>query len=251
MTIKPESLWVNASRLKGAGVVLRAARHNLREISSEKGGYGSISPAHSHMNKILRGAGKASAVDAEATALMSDAGITKLRRDAVLAVEVVVSLKNGSGVDAAAYFAESTAWAETYFAVPLILAVVHYDQGNPHLHLLFVPLVGERMRGSALIGSQYKLRFMVENFFEVVGKKHGLTCPDLSGKKAKATVGFGEEVGAKATVGFACAKCSKPYLCSVPRTQPLTQSQRIELLTAQFTVGIQRKLARGSHRWAH
>lgn len=246
----PEDLWIRASRLKGSGIISRASRHILREIAKEIGDYGSINSKQTHLNKILRGASRSAAVVAEADVLMAEAGVGKLRKDAVLVVEIVVSLKKGFRVDEDAYFSETVEWAQKYFNVPILSAVVHNDQPQPHIHMLLMPIVGGRMRGSELVGSPYKQTFMARNFFDVVGVKHGLTLPNFDKKKSKPTVGFAGELGAKPTVGFACESDAKPYLCRF-HFKPLSKQERMELLTYQFTEGIRQKIAASNRGWVN
>lgn len=160
--------------LKGTSKVLVAAKHNHREILAELGGVQSgIDPSKSRLNRVLRGQSTAAGVAKEARDLMSAAGVEKLRKDALRGVEVVFSLPTESSVDANAFFEDAVQWAEQWFAVPILSAVVHNDEAAPHCHVILLPLVDGAMRGSALMGNRSKLFRMQADFHTKVGKNYG------------------------------------------------------------------------------
>lgn len=160
--------------LKGTSKVLVAAKHNHREILAELGGVQSgIDPSKSRLNRILRGQSTAAGVAKEARDLMSAAGVEKLRKDALRGVEVVFSLPTESSVDANAFFEHAVQWAEQWFAVPILSAVVHNDEAAPHCHVILLPLVDGAMRGSALMGNRSKLFRMQADFHTKVGQNYG------------------------------------------------------------------------------
>lgn len=232
--------FVRVGKLKGAGIIKRAARHNLREIAREIGGYGGIDGRRVHLNQVLRGATTADGVASAAQALLDGAGITKPRKNAVLGIEVIVSLRPASRVNQEAFFADSLAWLDAHFRCPLISAVLHLDEEAPHFHALIVPLADGCLRGSDLVGGKFKMLALQNSFHEVVGKPHGLTMAK-SGKPSKTNPRDSTDSGAASLscVGFA----------KNPRIG--LRQQRLEILTWQFTIGIQQKLAMGCHRWTH
>ena len=139
-------------KLTGAGIVLAAARHNRRAIAAELGVASHINPARCCLNVRMEGPDTPEGVAELAQALMGAAGVGKLRRDAVRAVEVVFSLPaGGAGVDPAAYFAACVAWAREQFG-PVLSADAHHDEATPHAHVLCLPLKAGRMVGSDLVG---------------------------------------------------------------------------------------------------
>jgi len=168
--------------LKGAGKVLTAARHNLREIQDELGADGYIDPAKSRLNVILAGPHKAAAV----ATLADDALPSKLRRDAVRAVELVISLPSAQSIDQSAFFKDSLAWIRTFFGVPVLSAVVHLDETEPHCHVLLLPVVDGHMVGSDLVGNRARLRQMQSDFHAVVSSHYGLTRPMAAKRTSKA-----------------------------------------------------------------
>ena len=165
--------FLRVKKLKGGGIVLAAARHNLREIQAELGAGGTIDPTRMHMNVVVHGPGNAADVAALAKARMQAAGVGKLRKDAVQAIELVFSLPPCTGVDTRHYFADCLAWAGARFGADNILsAVAHHDEAAPHMHVLLLPLVGNKMAGSELVGNRRTLTDMQAAFHSAVASRN-------------------------------------------------------------------------------
>jgi len=158
-------------------IVRVAAMHNLREIQAELGASAAsgINPARMHLNYQLRGPATADEVAGLALALLDNAGVQTLRRDACMAVELVVSLPASANIDHREYFAAAVAWADAHFNVPILSAAVHLDEAAPHCHILLLPLVAGRMQGGALAGGPAKIRAMLADFQQQVAQRFGLT----------------------------------------------------------------------------
>lgn len=169
--------FLRIKKLTGKAIIQVAARHNHREILAEMGAAkdGHIDPQRSGLNRILRGCNTAAGVVSEAQTLMNDAGVKAMRKDAVRALEIIFSLPPHSAIDHACFFNDSVHWADNYFKVPVISAIVHHDESAPHCHVLLLPLVGSRMIGSDLMGGRAKLQALQVDFHEQVGQRHGLT----------------------------------------------------------------------------
>lgn len=174
--------YLNAKKLKGAGKVLIAARHNLREIQDELGADGYIDAAKSRLNVVLAGPHDAVAV----AALADDALPSKLRRDTVRAVELVISLPPVQSIDQSAFFNDSLTWIRAFFGVPVLSAVVHLDETEPHCHVLLLPVVDGRMVGSDLVGNRARLQLMQTDFHAAVSSRYGLTRPMAAKRTSKA-----------------------------------------------------------------
>jgi hypothetical protein len=86
----------------------------------------------------------------------------------------VISLPPNSGIDERAFFTDALAWAEGYFEVPILSAIIHNDEAAPHCHILMLPLFNGRMIGSRLFGSKQRLQATQASFFEQVGQCYGL-----------------------------------------------------------------------------
>jgi len=180
------------NKLKGSGKINIAARHNLREIQAETGADSHIDPRKSSQNVVLRGAGRAAAVAAEAVRLMEQAKVKPLRNDAVRGLEILVSLPPASGIAERDFFSDAVAWAEQFFEVPILSAVIHNDEAAPHCHVILLPLFDGRMIGSGLVGSKARLIAMQADFHEKVGRVYGLkrgTPAKRYSRAARATAG--------------------------------------------------------------
>lgn len=104
---------------------------------------------------------------------MAEAGVVKLRVDAVMGLELLFTLPSGSNIDVNKYFTSATEWAEDYYGVPVLSSVIHLDESAPHCHVLLLPLVGKKMVGSDLHGHASKLRAMQASFSERVSSRYG------------------------------------------------------------------------------
>ena len=169
--------FLRIKKLKGGGIITVAARHNKRVIQAEMGATGSIDPTRSSLNETLVGPSAAADVGQLATDLMTAAGVGKLRKDAVMGLEIVFSLPPGHAFDDRAYFADCAKWAGGYFGgVQNILSVdIHRDEAQHHCHVLILPLIGRRMDGSNMLGGKQKLMEMHKQFHHDVAGRHGLS----------------------------------------------------------------------------
>ncbi|WP_426320485.1 plasmid recombination protein [Pseudoduganella sp. R-43] len=187
LAVKPLSKK-STTALENSTVILTTLRHNLREMYAD----GRIQPKsdidldRSNSNVILMGASTASEGSIMAETLMLEAGIAQPRKNATMGIELVVSLPASLKIDQTAYFESAALWAKEYFNVPLLSAVVHLDQENPHAHIVLLPLKEGRLAGSALLGNRSSTKAMHASFHENVGKKFGMNTP---GKKRKLTLG--------------------------------------------------------------
>lgn len=165
---------VMIKRLHGRAIVRAAAKHNLREIAAEIGADSHIDAARIHTNIVLRGATDSDDVAKRAKALMADAGITRLRSNAVMALELVFTLAANTTINLGRYFEDATRWAEQYYQVPVLSSVIHLDEAAPHCHVLLLPLLEGHMVGSDLHGGRTKLMAMQIAFHEQVRAHYGM-----------------------------------------------------------------------------
>jgi hypothetical protein len=171
------SQFLRIKKLTGSSIISLAARHNHREILAEMGSLpgSAIDPSRVRLNYVLRGLDSASAVADMAQALLDNAGVKSLRKDAVRALEIIFGLPPATTANLRDYFTDALAWTDAYFGAPVISAVVHLDEAAPHCHALVLPLVQGRMVGSDLMGSRIKLQSMQADFNAKVGERYGLT----------------------------------------------------------------------------
>ena len=168
---------MRVKKLKGNGIITVAARHNRRVIQAELGAAGSIDSTRSCLNETLAGPSTAADVGQLAKDLMTAAGVAKLRKDAVMGLEIVFSLPPGHNIDDRAYFTACAEWAGLALggAENVLSADIHRDEAAPHCHVLLLPLIDARMDGSNLIGGKQKLMALQKDFHEKVASRFGLS----------------------------------------------------------------------------
>ena len=167
--------FLRIKKLKGGGIITVAARHNKREIQAEMGATGSIDPIRSRLNYTIAGPAAAADVGQLAKNLMTAAGVVKLRKDAVMGLEIVFSLPPGHAIDDRAYFTDCATWAEHHFGGVILSVDVHKDEAQDHCHVLLLPLVKGRMAGSDMLGGKQMLLAMHKQFHLDVAGRHGLS----------------------------------------------------------------------------
>jgi hypothetical protein len=167
--------FIRFKPLVGGGIILKAARHNTRELQNENGANGHIDSCRSALNVCLRGEAAARAIDHAAKHMLAGAGITKQRKGGVQAIEVVFSLPVATSIDVYAYFEDCTRWAGGRFGENnVISSVIHLDEAAPHCHVLIVPLRDGRMAGSDMLGRRKQFLEMLDEFYERVASVYGL-----------------------------------------------------------------------------
>jgi hypothetical protein len=162
-------------KIKHTVRLLQAAQHNLRELQAELGSKSHIDPSRTHLNIVLFGPSMALEVAQLAQQHLKEASLTKLRKDAVIAIECIIGLPKNSGIDEAAYFEESALWYEKYTGGKLLSAIVHNDEAEPHCHIILLPLINGHMIGSSVMGNRQKLSDTKVNHFNDVASKYGIT----------------------------------------------------------------------------
>lgn len=157
--------------------LLVAARHNMRELQAESGCHDGISPELSHLNMILHGEVTANGIYDAAAHLKSLYAVPKrkLRKDHVQALEFVISVRSDADFDSLAYFRASMHWLIDVFGEEMLLsAVVHFDEGAPHMHALVLPIVDGQYQGGTPI-DKTNLHKLTRRFADEVGKSFGLS----------------------------------------------------------------------------
>lgn len=168
--------FMRLKKLTSPNHVLVASRHNKRTIQAERGAGLTIDATRSHLNYSLAGEATPELVAARATQLMSAAGIAKVRKKAVRAIEVIFSLPLNLTIDQNAFFTDCVAWSRAQFGGHdnILSADVHLDETAPHCHVLILPLIAGRMNGSDMVGNKTNLARLQTAFYESVASKYGL-----------------------------------------------------------------------------
>ena len=154
-----------------------ATRHNMRELQAEMGSHEGISPELSHLNVNLHGASSPKEIVAYAENLKRKYSVPKRkqRKDHVQALEFIISVRQDSDVDLMAYFNASVRWLIGVFGEEMLLsAVVHFDEGAPHMHALVLPIIDHQYQGGAPI-NKTNLPKLTKNFADNVGKPFGFS----------------------------------------------------------------------------
>ncbi len=170
------SQFLRIEKLKGPTRVPAAAKHNKREGGKHWRGAERIDRSRSHLNYALAGPGSAAEVARLYGRLLTSADVGTIRKDAVRAIEVVVSLPAGVTIDLRAYFERALHFLAERFGGEsnIISADVHLDENSPHMHVLIVPLFDGRLQGSDAIGGPAQLCQMLDLFHEEVSAEFGL-----------------------------------------------------------------------------
>src|SRR5471032_2586065 len=160
-------------------VILNVMRHNARELQAEigVGADCGIDASRIHLNVTLYGAATADGVAMAARDAMREHGIVAPRKNATLGIEIIVSLPADLDIDHQAYFRDAMAWAQQHYRVPLLSAILHNDESNPHLHLVLLPVRDGKLVGSELLGDRATMKTMQKDSHEQVGKRYGLRMP--------------------------------------------------------------------------
>lgn len=172
---------LRTKKLKAAGAVWRSLKHAFREQPTPN-----ADPTLAAKNEHL---GAASA--AEAMQRVRDRLPEKRRKDAVLAIEYLITaspeaMKGMGSKGSAAYFNGALKWLrERHGAANVVYAGVHRDETTPHMYAYVVPLdegTG-RLNARRWLGGSKALSDMQTEFANVVGAQHGLE-RGIKGSKA-------------------------------------------------------------------
>ena len=169
----------NDYRIKNDPDILsKAAKHNLREIVAELHPDASshINPARSHLNKVLRGEATSTGIVQDCEQRMREANAVVKRKDNIRGVELVFSLPNHFDGDVQACFEDFVIWVESEFKdIPILSAIAHYDEAAPHVHVILLPIIGDKLQGHRIMGNIKTLQKRRKNCETVVGLKYGIT----------------------------------------------------------------------------
>ncbi|MDX3908023.1 MAG: plasmid recombination protein [Pigmentiphaga sp.] len=171
--------FMRLQKIKSEKKLRDAAFHNKRDFDVRS------NPAiQSHLvglNYCLAGASRAADVMETFRQRLAIAGwgkgpgLRRQRSDGVRAIEFVFSLPKGAFREERPYFAACLGWVADGFGglVNIMSADVHLDEGAPHMHVLVLPLVGNRLVGSDLVGGPSKLRALQQSFRKRVAEPFG------------------------------------------------------------------------------
>lgn len=167
---------IHVSKINNLETLRDALKHNLRLIPRETSIPSHIDPARSSQNQVLEGGLDPIQITREVGSRIKEETKKPLRKNGVVAIEVVFSLPYDTVVEnPCKFFAESKDWLAHFWGCPVISAVIHLDERNPHIHVLVLPLKYGRMTGSAIVGFKPELNLLKREHHREVGSQHGLT----------------------------------------------------------------------------
>lgn len=169
-----EYVIIRINKIKSREILRDAIKHNLRKIPREVSVTSHIDGAKTHTNRMLRGGDAPNEMAQAAIQSIIEGTGKKLRKNGVVALEVLFSLQVGTKINKEDFFDQSLRWIEDYWRCPIISATVHYDEPNPHMHVIILPLYQGRMRGAALVGHKIHLAAFKKNHYSEVGRYFGL-----------------------------------------------------------------------------
>lgn len=164
-------------KLTGRTKLLFASRHNKRTIQAEMGADSHIDCTKTGGNFTLHGPDSPEGVAQLWQKIVTDAAVPPLRRDAVRAIELLFCLPVGSAIDTRQFFLDCLDWSAEHFGGigNVLSADVHMDEAAPHMHVLLIPLIGNRLNGSAMAGNRMRLKALLDDFHGRVGARYGLS----------------------------------------------------------------------------
>ena len=169
--------------LKGKSHTLAMTEaHNAREIPIELYAADRIDPSKIHLNHELVSLREQSLEDTvKQVILNAGMDITKgtfKRSDKGYAIEWLFTVTPGFQCDYKALYADTLAWLKELLPkCPIAYAVIHFDEADPHLHVIMVPVDGKGLPASKILGYKGCSRERSRDLYEKVGRRYGLSFP--------------------------------------------------------------------------
>jgi hypothetical protein len=187
------SLRGNLLRRSGkACALLVTEAHNRRKIPVELENFAHIDSSKSNLNHELISLNGVSLEDT-ILGILHTKGVdlnhrTNKRKDKGFAIEWLFTVTLGYVGDHLQLYTDCLVWLKTYFPdCPLVHAVIHYDENEPHMHVIMVPLEGTRLPASELLSYKGGSKTRLNSLYAAVGAKHGLIArTSLSGANKRA-----------------------------------------------------------------
>ncbi|MBU3587621.1 plasmid recombination protein [Polynucleobacter sp. 31A-FELB] len=155
-----------------------AEAHNNRKIPIELYARDKIDPSKTYLNKQIVPLNKSLEVTVQD--LIVGAGIntskgTFKRKDKGYAIEWIFSVTPGFICDFNHLYMRCLDWLMDKFPYcPVAHAVIHYDEDVPHIHIIMVPIEGNHLPASKILGFKGCSRERSYDLYEKVGAEFGL-----------------------------------------------------------------------------
>ncbi|RNE88344.1 MobV family relaxase [Marichromatium sp. AB32] len=182
MPTSPRFAILRTQKLKHLASIRRSLKHAFREQETPNADL-ARTPDNSHIGATS---------SAEALAAVADRLPEKRRKDAVLAIEYLITaspeaMRDKSRAEQDAYFRDSLDWLKArHGADNVVYAGIHRDETTPHMYAYAVPLDAAtgRLNAKRWLGGAKALSQMQSDFAEHVGQRHGLE-RGLEGSRAR------------------------------------------------------------------
>jgi len=151
-------------KIKSRSSLVRAAQHNTRERDPPN--------ADQEKKSLNWSTGPVDDIMAKYSQLLP----VKVRKNAVHAVELLMTASPDYSGDWDRYLRNCDKWAEGLFGKGNILSVTHhFDESTPHTHLLVIPLADGKLNAKHFIGgSRDRMSELQDDFFQNVGQPFGM-----------------------------------------------------------------------------
>jgi len=170
----------NLLRLKGSRHTLKLAEaHNNRQIPTELYAKDKIDPSRIHLNQQIVPLTKP--LEETVLDLINQSGIntakgTFKRADKGYAIEWIFSVTPGFVCDFKHLYIKCLDWLMSrHPGCPIAHAVIHFDEDDPHMHVIMVPIEGKHMPASKILGFKGCSRERTYSLYEKVGIEFGLS----------------------------------------------------------------------------
>ena len=171
-------------RLTGNSRTLQLAeKHNTRTLYPHTGMVGDIDLSQTPQNLELIPLGRRSLTDTVFAALR-DRGIDPAspvlcRRGRGFAIEFVFSCTSGHRTNFDALYAEALEWLiRSLPESPVVHAVIHFDQGSPHMHAILVPIKDGRLQADVIRGYKQISKERNHSLYGFLKGNYGLHYPE-------------------------------------------------------------------------
>jgi len=167
---------IRLGKIKGELGVSYALQHNKRTLQIKHGVSANIDAARTSLNYSLVNNDSPQTVATHARIQMMKAGISKPRKNGVMAVEVLFSLPiDRHKENTRPFFADCFRWVKQNFAGELLSFDVHLDESAPHAHAILLPLIDCRMQGNRMVGNTGNLMRLINKFHLEVARQYGMS----------------------------------------------------------------------------
>lgn len=170
---------IRLGTIKGGDGVLVAMKHNKRTLQNERGAGANIDATKTHFNYALTGLDTPENIACHTRVQIAKAGIASVRKNAVMAVEVIFSLPiDRHRQDTKLFFVDCYEWVKKSFAGELLSFDVHLDEAAPHAHAVILPLIDGKLQGRKMMGGKGDLMRLINTFHLDVARHYGLSRSD-------------------------------------------------------------------------